>query len=156
MPFSFEESIGRMIYKAHLKLRANLLKRLEPYGITTEQWEMLNYLWLEDGMCQKDLAAKIGKDQTNAARIAEKLEKKGWIERMPHPADRRAYRMFLTEEGKALKAVLHPQVEALLERHVRGIPPEDVESFKRTLKRIVQNAGDASAEEQEQQEVRSK
>lgn len=138
--FSFEHSIGRMIHKANLKLRARLLRTLEPYDITTEQWEMLNYLWLEDGISQKDLAEQIGKDQTNAARIADKLERKGWLERKTHPSDRRAYRMFLTEEGKTLKTVLQPLVHEISKQYEQGIPPEDVEIFKRTLERIVQNA----------------
>ncbi|QQG29517.1 transcriptional repressor MprA [Pectobacterium carotovorum] len=55
-----------------------------------------------------ELSAALGSSRTNATRIADDLEKRGWIERRESSSDRRCLHLHLTEEGKAFLGQLIP------------------------------------------------
>ncbi|CAK9884046.1 MAG: Transcriptional repressor MprA [Candidatus Erwinia impunctatus] len=61
-----------------------------------------------------ELSSALGSSRTNATRIADELEKRGWIERRESNNDRRCLHLHLTEEGETfLKQLLPPQHECL-------------------------------------------
>ncbi|MBS6059932.1 MAG: transcriptional repressor MprA [Pantoea sp.] len=61
-----------------------------------------------------ELSAALGSSRTNATRIADELEKRGWIERRESDNDRRCLHLHLTEKGNAfLRQVLPPQHQSL-------------------------------------------
>ncbi|WP_192458987.1 transcriptional repressor MprA [Musicola keenii] len=61
-----------------------------------------------------ELSAALGSSRTNATRIADELEKRGWIERRESDSDRRCLHLFMTEKGKAfLDELLPPQHRSL-------------------------------------------
>ncbi|AUG99674.1 transcriptional repressor MprA [Pectobacteriaceae bacterium CE70] len=61
-----------------------------------------------------ELSAALGSSRTNATRIADELEKRGWIERKESDSDRRCLHLFMTEKGKAfLNELLPPQYRSL-------------------------------------------
>lgn len=61
-----------------------------------------------------ELSAALGSSRTNATRIADELEKNGWIERKESHSDRRCLHLHLTEKGTDfLHSLLPPQHEAI-------------------------------------------
>lgn len=61
-----------------------------------------------------ELSCALGSSRTNATRIADELEKRGWIERRESDNDRRCLHLQLTEKGQAfLQEVLPPQHHCL-------------------------------------------
>lgn len=61
-----------------------------------------------------ELSAALGSSRTNATRIADELEKRGWIERRESDNDRRCLHLHLTEAGKAFLAeIIPPQHKCL-------------------------------------------
>lgn len=139
MDFSLDESFGFIIYQTHLRLKNNLNHSFKPFDMTTEQWGILNRLWEKDGVSQRDLSEKTHKDQPNVTRILDKLEQKGLIRREPNPDDRRAFSIFLTEEGRNLKNQLVPLAVNSLEKALQGFTPEEVQALKASLNRIYNN-----------------
>lgn len=62
-----------------------------------------------------ELSSALGSSRTNATRIADELEKRGWIERKESENDRRGLHLHLTEAGQAfLDNLLPPQYNCLL------------------------------------------
>ncbi|PHM65909.1 hypothetical protein Xsto_01653 [Xenorhabdus stockiae] len=62
-----------------------------------------------------ELSAALGSSRTNATRIADELEKQGWIERKESHNDRRCLHLHLTEKGTIfLNSLLPPQHECLV------------------------------------------
>ncbi|WKL01114.1 MarR family transcriptional regulator [Paenibacillus amylolyticus] len=57
------------------------MTRFKPYDITTEQFSVLFNVDRGEGVNQKELAARVFKDQTHHCGIIDLLEKKGWVER---------------------------------------------------------------------------
>ncbi|MGQ7115706.1 MarR family transcriptional regulator, partial [Escherichia sp. TWPC-MK] len=57
-----------------------------------------------------ELSCALGSSRTNATRIADELEKRGWIERRESDNDRRCLHLQLTEKGhEFLREVLPPR-----------------------------------------------
>ncbi|MBK5262088.1 MAG: MarR family transcriptional regulator, partial [Peptostreptococcaceae bacterium] len=72
----FEQNLGFIISRTNTKIKNNLAKALKPYNITHEQWPLLKWLWVQDGISQKELSEKSFKDQPTTARILDKLEQR--------------------------------------------------------------------------------
>ncbi len=61
-----------------------------------------------------ELSSALGSSRTNATRIADELERRGWIERKESESDRRCLYLHLTETGLAfLNNLLPPQHQCL-------------------------------------------
>ena len=139
MHFVMDDSLGFIINKTAAKMKNYLHQSLKEYDITPEQWGILGRLWEQDGVSQKELSDKSCKDQANITRILDKLEEKGLITRQANPGDRRAFLIFLTEEGRKLKERVVPLVLKTLEKAQRDIGEEEIEHLKALLNKVYSN-----------------
>lgn len=139
MTFRLAADIGFLIHRTSRLLQVELQKVLEPYDLTREQWPVLAMLWEEEGVSQNKIGAYLCKDQPTITRIIDRLEKKRLVKRVTNTRDRRAYRIFLTEEGKQLNEVLPKLVDDLLKRARAGLTEEQVAALKQALPTIAGN-----------------
>jgi len=139
MHFILDESIGYWINVVAGKLKNELSRSLSKFDVTSEQWVVLNRLWEEDGVTQKDLAERTAKDQPNTGRILDKLEKKGLISRHPDGQDRRMLIVFLTHKGGELKNELIPLAVEVLNRAQRDIRDDEIKALRMILEKISRN-----------------
>jgi DNA-binding MarR family transcriptional regulator len=136
-----EKSIGYIINRAALTLKAELLKGFRSHGvpITTEQWAVLVFLTQNDGKSQREIAKTLIKDKTNLSRILDGMEKKDWIVRKPHEKDRRSYRIFITQQGKSLVEELIPIAGRINREAVEGFTAGDIHELERLMSKIYSN-----------------
>jgi len=139
MKFKLDDSLGFILNKTNTKLKNELFRRFKEYDITPEQWAVLNCLWEQEGVTPKELADSIVKDKPNTNRILEKLQMKELIVRKLHPVDKRAFQIFLTNRGWALREELIPKVMQLLEEATIGIEKHKVVEIKKLLNQIYDN-----------------
>lgn len=139
MEFILEDSLGFVLSKTNTKLKHKLAQRFNDYNVTPEQWSVLNCLWTHEGLTPKEIADAIFKDKPNTNRILEKLQTKELIVRKPHPTDKRAYQIFLTNRGWSLKDELVPKARQLLEEATEGIEKEKVLEMIKMLNQIYDN-----------------
>lgn len=137
--FKIDDSLGFIINKVKGKLQNELLQKFKEDDITPEAWAILNFLWEEDGVTPKELADLTFKDKPNTNRILGNLQKKGLITRSPHPTDRRAYQIFLTDAGRDLRVILVPKAISLLEKATRTIDEDKIKEMKILLNKIYNN-----------------
>ena len=64
------------------------------------------------------------------------LEKEGLVSRQAHPEDRRAYRICLTEKGKALQPELTPLALNAQQTLIAKLDAQEVETLKALLEKI--------------------
>jgi len=107
--------------------------------VTPEQFGVLTRLAVEQGMNQTRLAERMLKDRPNMSRILRQLQRRGYIERRPDRADKRVFRIFLTEKGREVEKRLTPIFERHLDSLLEGIPDPDRKATCGILKRIVRN-----------------
>ncbi|MFD0786246.1 MarR family winged helix-turn-helix transcriptional regulator [Micromonospora azadirachtae] len=84
--------------EAHLRARAATL------GLTATQATAL--CELTHPMTLRDLAERMSCEPSNITFVADRLEGQGYLERHPHPEDRRAKQLILTPEGTELRGRL--------------------------------------------------
>jgi len=139
MEFKLEDSLGFILNKTSTKLKNKLFQRFNEHNVTPEQWSVLNCLWTQEGISPKELADIIFKDKPNTNRILEKLQMKELIVRKPHPVDKRAYQIFLTNRGWELKNELVPIAMQLLEEATIGIEKNKVVEIINLLNQMYDN-----------------
>lgn len=72
-----------------------------PLGLTVAQASALREM--TGPMTMRELAVKMSCEPSNATIVIDKLENLQLIERRPHPTDRRAKQLVLTDEGTELR-----------------------------------------------------
>lgn len=112
---------------------------LDRDDITLEQYVVLYNLVDQDGINQKSLSHKVDKDQATLARILDILENRGYVVRRTTEKDRRAFLVFITEDGKQKVKEIARRLGAVHNEIVEGIPPERVNLFVELIKQMNQN-----------------
>lgn len=135
-PIEIEKTVGFLLSKAYQRASMIFKEHFDKYDLTPQQFGLLGFLWREDGLSQALLSSKSQIDRTTMGGLIDRLEKEGLVVRKPHPEDRRAYRICLTEKGKALQPDLTPLALAAQEEFIAKLEPEEVETLKSLLEKI--------------------
>ena len=80
--------------------RRRFHKALEPEGLHPRDFGVMTMVAAQPGMSQQQLHEKTGIDPSSMVAVIDDLQARGLAERRPDPADRRARRVFLTEQGE--------------------------------------------------------
>ena len=83
-------------------LRTYVEERAREHGTTRAQWGVMSRLRRQEGLNQAALAEQMDLKPISLARLLDRLQGQKLVERREDPADRRAYRLYLTPEGRAL------------------------------------------------------
>jgi DNA-binding MarR family transcriptional regulator len=102
-------------------LRKRLEQRSRTSGLTRAQGQVLAYLALNQGIHQNKLADLIEVTPITLARLLDKIEDSGFIERRPHPTDRRAWLLCPTAEAHPLLAIMRSTGQKTCKEAFAGI-----------------------------------
>jgi DNA-binding MarR family transcriptional regulator len=134
--YDIEKSIGFLLSKCYLRAGAVLREEIEKYDLTPPQFALLAFLWQQDGLTQVELSEKCQIDRSTVGGLIDRLERNGLLERRQHPQDRRAYRIYLTEQGKAMESPLTACAERSLQRITSGLNKDEIKELRRMLEII--------------------
>ena len=133
------DTFGFLIHDVARLLRKNFNRRVQGLGMTQEQCRVILHLSRHEGIQQVDLAELLEIKPITLARLLDKLQEPGLIERRRNPDDRRAFRLYLTASAHAvLKDVLAIGVATRLDAN-RGVSTSDLEKLFSVLSRIKAN-----------------
>ncbi|RNB90711.1 MarR family transcriptional regulator [Brevibacillus fluminis] len=121
------------------KISNLLMHRLKEHDITPEQWAVLYRVSEREGMIQKEIAERAGKDRPTTTRILDALEAKGFVVKQAGEQDRRSFLVFSTEKGRALIEQIVPIEKQTIADATDGISTADVELLHRLLRQIGEN-----------------
>jgi DNA-binding MarR family transcriptional regulator len=110
-----------------------------PHGITTRQYTVLARLWEEDGLSLTEIAHRLYIDPTALSRTVHRMEQAGLVSRVKDDADRRSYRLFLTDRASELREIVQPPIQEAEARSLRGLSDAEVRELKRLLGRVLDN-----------------
>ncbi|MEL0030578.1 MAG: MarR family transcriptional regulator, partial [Betaproteobacteria bacterium] len=101
-------NFGFILHDVARLLRLSYDRRMKALGLTRSQWWVLTHLYRNDGVTQAELADVLEIDRPALGRLLDRLEVSGWVTREDDTRDRRAKRVFLTDEVEpAMKAMRH-------------------------------------------------
>ena len=107
---------------------------LERLGVSAAQHEILLAVAREEGIAQNRLAAKLLVTKSNITAMLDRLEKAGWVSRVPNPRDTRSRCVSLTTAGRKLfrrTVKTHAAIVALM---TKDLTTRDIETFERTMR----------------------
>jgi DNA-binding MarR family transcriptional regulator len=131
-----EQSIGFLLSKAYQRAFALFKEEFDRYDLTPQQFGLLAFLWLEDGLSQTELSARSQIDRTTMGGLIDRLEKEGMVKRKTHPEDRRAYQVFLTDKGKSLEDELSTVAIQVLSKVTAPLTDQEHATLIRLLTKI--------------------
>jgi DNA-binding MarR family transcriptional regulator len=105
-PAATSDSIGVLVSDAARLLRRRFDARARRIGVSRAQWQVLIALSRSEGINQAALAERLEVETITVGRMVDRLEEAGLVERRADPADRRAWRLFLTARAHPLLAEL--------------------------------------------------
>jgi DNA-binding MarR family transcriptional regulator len=131
LPFEIAET-------AHA-LRRAFDRRAATLGITRAQWKVLFRLERQPGLRQVELADILDVEPITLCRIVDRLEEAGLVERQRDPADRRAWRLEVTDQSQPLIAKLRALADELMAEAFAGITDPELELMRGKLRKIREN-----------------
>lgn len=99
--------------------------RAAALGLTRAQASVLAYLARQEGINQAALAQLLEVEPITLARLLDRLQAAGLIERRPDPKDRRAYLLYLTEAAYPLLDRIFALAGRVREDALAGVPEAD-------------------------------
>ena len=117
-------------------LQRRVSSDLAARDVTLPQFDVLATLRFGEGVTQQELAGRLLVTKGNVCGVLDRLERLGWVERRPDPADRRANRLHLTPAGRRKVNDLLPGHDALVLDALRTLPDADVKALRRMLENL--------------------
>ncbi len=105
-------------------------------GVTASQAMTLNFLGEEDAIPTNVLGQKLRITSATLTGILDRLEKMDLIERRPHPDDRRAILVCLTEKGTRYAGEISAIMVAANAEFLSQFSLEESQSFRNLLKQV--------------------
>lgn len=105
-------------------LRYEVDRRAAAHGMTRAQWIILVWLRRQPGLSQKELSETLEVEPITIARLVDRLEVRGMVERRADPKDRRIWRLHLLPPAEPVLAEFHDECEAIHQMATAQITPE--------------------------------
>ena len=125
---------------AHRKVVRAYEEALAPLNLTIAQAHFLSCLYEKDGLLAKDLARELEVDAGTLTPMIDRLERQGLVRRCPHPDDRRATRICLSDEARALEPQVAARCREVNERLMSKLSEEDQARFLQLVRQLTGNA----------------
>lgn len=133
------DSLGFLLADVSRLMRRSFDERARTIGITRPQWRVLTTLIRHEGINQGGLAEILEVEPITLCRMVDRLAEAGMVERRADPSDRRAWRLFLTDEARPPLAELRTMAEDLFEEAMAGLSVLEQEQLHGALERIFGN-----------------
>ena len=133
----------RAFLNAHARVTRAISRDLADAGLPDLSWYDL--LWAlyrqrDRHLRVNELAREVVLSPTAMSRFVDRVEAAGYVRREPDPADRRALRVAITDEGIALLRRMWPVYEAGIERHFAAHLGKSAPRVRAMLERMAEGA----------------
>ena len=147
--FIIEESLGYLVnYLAKLFTQLQTAY-LAPHGVYPGQGAVLLYLWVQDGLTQRELSRQVAIEEGSMVRAIDRLERDGLVRRVRNEHDRRQINIFLTDKGLALRDQFVPGAIAGNVVATKGFTESEHNQVSVLLHRMIVSLEEAVSSQQE-------
>lgn len=113
---------------------------LDGNGLGLSENEMIHAVNKSPGISQDSVAKALGKDKAAVTRMAQNLEKKGYLIRSQSEADRRQKALYVTEKGRQVKESAARCQAFFFQWLLQDLKEEEKEQFLTTLGLLYQKS----------------
>lgn len=134
-----DTSVGFLLHDVSRLMRAWFDEQAQALGLTRAQWRVLVHLGPRQGINQTSLAEILELDNVTLSRHIDRLERDGWLVRRPDPADRRAWRIYLSEASYPTLRKMEALAVETQAAALSGLSPDQRAHLIETLVKIKAN-----------------
>jgi DNA-binding MarR family transcriptional regulator len=146
---SADRNFGFLLHDVARLMRTTYDRKMRQLGLTRSQWWVMTHLYFNEGISQTELSSILDIERATLGRLLDRLEAKGWLERRPHPNDRRVKRVYLTGEVELLMQTMRAMAAEVRGQALAGIAAQEQEQLLGLLAKVKGNmlaaAGDGTA-----------
>lgn len=130
---------GHLIRRLHQLSTQVFVQRTQAAGfdLTPIQFAALDAIHNHPGTDQATVAELIAYDRATIGGVIERLEQKGWVDRVVSERDRRARELSLTSEGRRIFKALVPVVRDLQDEILQALNAADRARFLKLARQAV-------------------
>jgi len=130
----FQNDILFLLHDVARLLRVEADRRARCHGMTRAQWAILIWLGRQPGLSQKELAELLEVEPITVARLIDRLEARGMVERRPDPRDRRIWRLHLCPPALPLLQIVLRERDEITRLLGAGLTGASLDAMRETLK----------------------
>jgi|SRR5215211_215104 len=140
LPGAVSDNVGYLLAKAHLAAREIGNEALEEVGLEVREFGSLAILEDEGTISQQRLSLLLRCDRTTMVAIVDHLEAEGLVKRKRNPADRRAYALEITPEGRRTLKRAKTLIKGAHENLLHALSASERAELAELLRRILASA----------------
>jgi len=129
MKQSFDRDPMFLLHDVARIMRTKFDQRARAHGMTRAQWVILLRLERQPGMSQNEMAAVCEVEPITVARLVDRLECCGMVERRPDPNDRRINRLHLLPAAKPLLTEIAAYRDETTAALLNGLDAAELDAF---------------------------
>ncbi|MDD5938514.1 MAG: MarR family transcriptional regulator [Clostridiales bacterium] len=131
-----QNCINYLLTVAQHEVHQNISEKLSQFNITPGQYGVLNCLWQYGSCTPREIAQTLRLENSTISGVLDRMQKRGLIDRVVDPNDRRSVRVITTEEGSSLREDVLRAVDEL-NAEIGGVyDPEQWNNFLEMLREI--------------------
>lgn len=129
----FRRDLLFLLHDVARLLRVDADKRARIQGMTRAQWAILIWLERQPGLSQKELAELLEVEPISVARLIDRLEARGMVERRADPRDRRIWRLHLLSPAAEVLRDIDVQRADITRMLAAGLAPATLQTMTDAL-----------------------
>ena len=131
-----ESLMGYNARRAALVIIGKFLTEMAPFGLRPVDFSVLSLITHNAGITSRQLCTALGLLPPNLVGMINALEKRGLVERQPHPSDGRAMGLHLSAKGRKLMHDAEMTAARLEAEATAQLTPSENQTLIRLLKKI--------------------
>jgi len=132
----FQRDLLFLLHDVARLLRVDADKRARAHDMTRAQWGILIWLERQPGISQKELSELLDVEPITVARLIDRLEARGMVERRPDPRDRRIWRLHLQPAAVPVLREIGRQRAEITRMVTVGLDDDTIETLTGALLRM--------------------
>lgn len=132
----FQRDLLFLLHDVARLLRVDADKRARAHDMTRTQWGILIWLERQPGISQKELSELLDVEPITVARLIDRLEARGMVERRPDPRDRRIWRLHLQPPAQPVLCEIARQRGEITRMVTKGIDDDTIDTLTGALLRM--------------------
>lgn len=129
-------SLAGLIADLSRSMRRGFNRHIRSTGLTDQQWRVIGLLNKAPGVNQAALAERMDIQPISLTRLIDRMQAADWVERRPHPSDRRALQLFLTDKAQPILAELRRAGSEFEAVALSGISASEQDQLRQILGKI--------------------
>jgi DNA-binding MarR family transcriptional regulator len=117
------------------------MAQLAPLGLLPAHFGILSHLAAADGRSQQELADLLGVHRNAMVGLVDELEERELVRRRPHPADRRAHAVHLTDRAHTALAGAESEADGIEAEILAPLDDAERDQLRSLLQRVAGHAG---------------